>query len=147
MSMQVGTEGDGDEFGVNATINTTPLVDVMLVMLIIFLITIPVVIKTVPLKLPTATNQPTVTKPENIVIAVNRDGHVYWNNVRLENYNVLFKKVVEVAPRVPQPEFHIRADKNTNYEYVGRVMFMIQKGGILKVGFITEPKLGVVAPG
>ncbi|MBI2752817.1 MAG: biopolymer transporter ExbD [Betaproteobacteria bacterium] len=120
-------------------INTTPLVDVMLVLLIIFLITIPVVIQSIPLELPKERNLPTQTKPENIVIAVNRDGDVFWNNQYVENERKLLDRLKEIAVQKPQPEVHIRGDKDGRYEFVGRVVFACQRAAILKVGFITEP--------
>ncbi|MSQ87622.1 MAG: biopolymer transporter ExbD [Alphaproteobacteria bacterium] len=139
MGMSVGVS-EGDE-EVMATINTTPLVDVMLVMLIIFLITVPVVIKTVPLELPTADNIATVTKPENIVIAVDRDGGLYWNDAVLPDYAALLNKFKEVAPLVPQPEIHIRGDSLTRFEGIGKVIVNAQRAGIVKLGFITQPDL------
>jgi biopolymer transport protein ExbD len=120
-------------------INTTPLVDVMLVLLIIFLITIPVVIQSIPLELPKERNLPTQTKPENIVIAVNRDGDVFWNNQFVADERKLLDRLKEIAVQKPQPEVHIRGDKEGRYEFVGRVVFACQRAGILKVGFITEP--------
>ena len=121
-------------------INTTPLIDVMLVLLIIFLITIPVVIQTVPLALPKERNQPTQTKPENVVISVNRDGDVFWNNQPVADERRLLERLKEIAVRKPlQPEVHIRGDKEGRYEFVGRVVFACQRAGIQKVGFITEP--------
>ena len=120
-------------------INTTPLVDVMLVLLIIFLITIPVVIQTIPLELPKERNLPTQTKPENIVIAVNRDGDVFWNNQLVADERKLLDRLKEIAVQKPQPEVHIRGDRDGRYEFVGRVVFACQRAGILKVGFITEP--------
>ena len=140
MSMNVGESSSG---GMMATINTTPLVDVMLVLLIIFLITIPVITKTVPLTLPKAVNIPTQTKPENITIAVDKDGNIYWNEKKMPNTQVLLGYIKEAAVRVPQPEVHIRADRDTRYQFVGRVMYAIQRGGIVKVGFLTEPDRGV----
>src|SRR5215467_3597293 len=140
MSMNVG---EGQSGGMMATINTTPLVDVMLVLLIIFLITIPVITKTVPLTLPKAVNIPTQTKPENITIAVDRDGNIYWNEKKMANKEVLLGYIKEAAVRVPQPEIHIRADRDARYEFVGRVMYAIQRGGIVKVGFLTEPDRGL----
>ena len=140
MSMNVGESSSG---GMMATINTTPLVDVMLVLLIIFLITIPVITKTVKLDLPKAVNIPTQTKPENITIAVDREGNIYWNQAKMANRQVLLGYVKEAAVRVPQPELQIRADKDTRYEFVGRVMYAIQRGGIVKVAFLTEPDRGV----
>ena len=139
MAMNVG----GEEGGAIASINTTPLVDVMLVLLIIFLITIPVINKTVKVELPKAVNIPTQTKPENITIAVDRDGNIYWNEKQMPNRAMLLGYIKEAAVKVPQPEIHIRADKDTRYESVGRVMYAIQRGGIVKVGFLTEPDHGV----
>ena len=126
-----------------SNINTTPLVDVMLVLLIIFLITIPVITKTVPVVLPKAVNIPTQTKPENITIAVDKDGNVYWNDKRVADRNALLAFVKEAAVRKPQPEIHIRGDKDTRYEAIGRVMYAIQRGGIVKVGFLIEPDHGI----
>jgi biopolymer transport protein ExbD len=136
MGMAVGPADDDD---LVADINTTPLVDVMLVLLIIFLITIPVVIQTVPLTLPKERSQPTQTKPENIVISVNRDGDVFWNNQPVPDERRLLDRLKEIAVKKPQPEVHIRGDKDGRYEFVGRVVFACQRAGILKVGFITEP--------
>jgi biopolymer transport protein ExbD len=137
MGMQVGSES-GDEDEVVSTINTTPLVDVMLVLLIIFLITIPVAIQTVPLELPTERNQPLQTKPENIVIAVDRDGNVYWNTAPVDRQQLLARMKVE-AVKVPQPEVHIRGDQQVRYQAVGEVVVTCQRAGIAKIGFITEP--------
>jgi biopolymer transport protein ExbD len=143
MAMSVGTPGGDDgEMEAMSAINTTPLVDVMLVLLIIFLITIPVITKTVPLELPKAVNQPTQTKPENIVVAVDAAGKFYWND-RPVDKDQLLERVKAVAVQVPQPEIHIRADKATRYEAVGRVIYTIQRGGVVKVGFITEPDRGI----
>ena len=141
MSMSVG--GGSDENTVMSNINTTPLVDVMLVLLIIFLITIPVINKTVPVDLPKAVNIPTRTKPENITIAVDKDGNIYWNDKRVADRSALLGFIKEAAVRKPQPEIHIRGDKDTRYEAIGRVMYAIQRGGIQKVGFLTEPDRGV----
>jgi biopolymer transport protein ExbD len=139
MAMNVG----GDEGGAIASINTTPLVDVMLVLLIIFLITIPVINKTVPVQLPKAVNIPTQTKPENITIAVDKDGTIYWNDKKVANRNELLGLVEAAAVRKPQPELHIRADKETRYEDIGRVMYAIQRGSIQKVAYLVEPDHGV----
>ena len=135
MAMTVGRDADDD---LVSAINTTPLVDVMLVLLIIFLITIPVVIQSVPVELPKERNLPTQTKPENIVIAVDRDGTVFWNNQSVDEAKLL-ERLKEIAVRQPQPEVHIRGDKEGRYEFVGRVVFACQRAGILKIGFITEP--------
>jgi biopolymer transport protein ExbD len=141
MSITVGPASE--EASVMASINTTPLVDVMLVLLIIFLITIPVITKTVPVALPKAVNIPTRTKPENITIAVDKEGNVYWNDKALPSRDALLAYIREAAVRKPQPEIHIRGDKDTRYEAIGHVMYAIQRGGIQKVGFLTEPDRGV----
>lgn len=141
MSMSVGG-GNGDEQQVMSDINTTPLVDVMLVMLIIFLITIPIITKTVKVDLPTPRNIATQTKPENITIAVDRDGKVFWNGAAVADRTQLLNLVVAEARKVPQPEIHIRGDRQARFEAVGRVIYVIQNGGLVKVGFLTEPKAG-----
>ena len=138
MSMNVGG-GDSENREFNSTINTTPLVDIMLVLLIIFLITIPVIRNLVPVQLPNAVNIPTTTKPENIVIAVSAKGDIYWNHQLVPTTADLQARVNQVAVVKPQPEVHIRADKNVQYAAIGRVLYAIQRGGIVKVGFITEP--------
>jgi biopolymer transport protein ExbD len=140
MAMSVGQQEEG---GAIASINTTPLVDVMLVLLIIFLITIPVINKTVKVDLPKAVNIPTQTKPENITIAVDNNGVIYWNDKRVADRNELLGLIEAGAVKKPQPEIHIRGDKETRYEAIGRVMYAIQRGGIVKVGFLTEPDHGV----
>jgi len=134
-------QGDADE-EVISTINTTPLVDVMLVLLIIFLITIPVVIRTIPMDLPKERNVPTQTKPENVVIEVNRDGEIFWNQQYVPDTDALFERMKKVAVLTPQPEVHIRGDQETRYEAIGKVAFTCQRAGIAKVGFITEPPPG-----
>ena len=143
MSMNIASE-DGDEEEMNSTINTTPLVDVMLVLLIIFMITIPVVTQSIKLELPKERTVPTQTKPENIVIAVNRDGEVHWGLERLPDIETLVTRLKLVAVKEPQPEVHIRGDSEVRYESVGRVVVACQRAGILKVGFITEPPAGGV---
>src|ERR1700724_1869713 len=132
MSVRVGP-GNTGEASVMASINTTPLVDVMLVLLIIFLITIPVINKTVKVDLPKAVNIPTQTKPENITIAVDKDGVIYWNDQRVAQRNEMLRPIAAAAIRKPQPEVHIRGDRDTRYEAIGRVMYAIQRGGIVKV--------------
>ena len=138
MSMQVGSP-DGDEDEMNSAINTTPLVDVMLVLLIIFLITIPVVTQSVQLQLPKERNLPTQTKPENILLAVSRDGDVYWNTRKMPDTETLVKELKKESIKDPQPEVHIRGDQDARYESVGRLVVACQRAGIAKVGFITEP--------
>jgi biopolymer transport protein ExbD len=145
MSMNVGpADGDGED-QLNNTINTTPLVDVMLVLLIIFLITVPVVTQTIKLELPKERNLPTLTKPENIVIAVNRDGETYWGLERMPDTEALVARLKKEAVKEPQPEVHIRGDSEVRYESVGRVVVACQRAGIFKVGFITEPPAGMGA--
>jgi biopolymer transport protein ExbD len=120
-------------------INTTPLVDVMLVLLIVFMITIPVITHTVPVDLPEVSNEATKTKPDNINISVNKEGQVFWNQVLVANNDDLLQRLEGVARQQPQPEVHIRADQQTRYENVGRVIVDAQRKGIMKVGFITLP--------
>ena len=136
MSMNLGNVEGDEEFV--SDINTTPLVDVMLVLLIIFLITIPVVIRSIPVQLPKERNLPTQTRPENIVIAVDKDGGVFWNNQPVDDRKLL-AQLKEIAVKTPQPEIHIRGDKDGRYEFVGRVVYACQRAGILKIGLITEP--------
>src|SRR6202140_3800388 len=147
MAMTVGQDVPEGEQEVMAAINTTPLVDVMLVLLIIFLITIPAIVQQGALELPKERNVPTQTKPENIVIAINKDGDVFWGMEYLRDSNALFDKLKRVAVMVPQPEVHIRADENTRYESVGRVVATCQRASILKIGFITEPPARSLAGG
>ena len=137
MSMSLPAGDTEDE--VNSTINTTPLVDIMLVLLIIFLITIPVVIKSVPITLPVASNIVTITKPENITLAVDAGGNYYWNDTPVTNDQMLTMLQTE-AVKVPQPEVHIRGDKETRFENIGRILADLQRSAILKVGFITNPE-------
>ena len=138
MAMNVGA-GDGDEDEVLSSINTTPLVDVMLVLLIIFLITVPVVTQNAAVSLPKETNLARQTKPENIEISVTKEGDVYWNAVPVADNEALVARLKKVAVMVPQPEVHIRGDEKSRYESVGRVVFACQRAGIQKVSFVTEP--------
>ena len=138
MGMNVA-HGDGDDDEVVSAINTTPLVDVMLVLLIIFLITIPVAIHTVPVELPKERNQARITKPENVNLSVTGDGGVFWNDLRIANNEELVNRLKKVSVTLPQPEVQIRGDEAAPYEYVGKVVVACQRAGIQKVGFITEP--------
>ena len=147
MAMTVGQDAAEADQEVMAAINTTPLVDVMLVLLIIFLITIPAIVQNVPLVLPNERNVPTQTKPENIVISVNKDGDVFWGLEYVKDSKALFERLKKVAVQVPQPEVHIRADQNTRYESVGRVVATCQRAAIVKIGFITEPPARSLAGG
>ncbi|MET0657374.1 MAG: biopolymer transporter ExbD [Steroidobacteraceae bacterium] len=141
MAMNVSSGGGSEEEQVMSDINTTPLVDVMLVLLIIFLITVPVITQTVPLSLPKAHNVPTETKPENVNIAVDAQGNIYWNLMKVDTQNLL-ERFKGVARLQPQPEVHVRGDRGTRYEYIGRVILTAQRAGVQKVGFITEPDRG-----
>lgn len=140
MGMTVGGEG-GEDQAISA-INTTPLVDVMLVLLIIFLITIPVITQTVKVDLPKAANIPTQTKPENITVAIDARGDIFWNQSRVASDQALLDLVKSIAVLNPQPEIHIRGDSQSRFADVGRAIYLIQRGGIVKVGFITEPDRG-----
>jgi biopolymer transport protein ExbD len=138
MAMSVGpAEGDEDE--VVSTINTTPLVDVMLVLLIIFLITVPVVTTSIPVQLPKERVEIRETKPQNITISVDANGRIYWNELRIANTDALIDRLKKVAVLNPQPEVQIRGDGGANYDSVGRIVYACQRAGIAKVGFITEP--------
>jgi biopolymer transport protein ExbD len=137
MSMNVGP-AEGDEEVISA-INTTPLVDIMLVLLIIFLITVPVVTTSIPVDLPKERNEIRETKPENITISVDATGGIYWNELRIANTNALIDRLKKVSVLTPQPEVQIRGDGGANYDSVGRVIYACQRAGIAKVGFITEP--------
>ena len=137
--MAMTIAADEVEEDVISAINTTPLVDVMLVLLIIFLITIPVIIPEVPLQVPKETNVALQTKPENVRISVAKDGDTFWNNDYVPNSEALFKRLAEIAVLVPQPEVLIRGDLGGRYESVGKVVFACQRAGIQKIGFVTEP--------
>jgi biopolymer transport protein ExbD len=138
MAMNVGS-ADGDEDQVVSTINTTPLVDVMLVLLIIFLITIPVVTTSIPVTLPKERNEIRETKPENIVLSVDAQGRIYWNDLRIPTTAALIERLKKISVLTPQPELQIRGDGKAKYDSVGRIIYAAQRAGIAKVGFITEP--------
>ncbi|UDF33570.1 UNVERIFIED_ORG: biopolymer transporter ExbD [Shinella sp. XGS7] len=137
MGMNVGSSSGEDE--VVSAINTTPLVDVMLVLLIIFLITVPVVTQSVAVSLPKETNVIRVTKPENIELSVTKDGDVYWNTALVPDSEALVERLKKISVLNPQPEVHIRGDDKARYESVGKVMVACQRAGILKISFVTEP--------
>ncbi|MEN9543439.1 MAG: hypothetical protein RLZZ598_272 [Pseudomonadota bacterium] len=138
MAMNVGSL-DGDEDEVVSAINTTPLVDVMLVLLIIFLITIPVVNTSIKVQLPREAIEVRETKPENIIISVDAKGGIYWNDLKMAHTQALVDRLKTVSVKTPQPEVQIRGDLTANYESVGRVVYAAQRAGIVKVSFITEP--------
>lgn len=138
MAMAVGPQDGGDD-SVISSINTTPLVDVMLVLLIIFLITIPVVTTSIPVQLPKERVEVRESKPENIIISVDPQGNVYWYDARMENPRALIDKLKKVSSMHPQPEVQIRGDMAAKYDGVGKVLYACQVAGITKVAFITEP--------
>ena len=129
-------EGDNDD--VVSEINMTPLVDVMLVLLIIFIITVPVLTHSVKIDLPRANNQVNQVKPKTVTISVTQEGQLYWDKEPL-NKEQLVMHLQQVAAQQPQPEVHIRGDKKVNYEYVMTVMAEAQRSGVHQLGFITEP--------
>lgn len=136
--MGMGSLSDADD-DFNPEINTTPLVDVMLVLLIIFIITIPVINHSVKIDLPRATNQRDEIKPENVNLAIDAQGLMYWNNESIDaaQMNALIK---DASKKTPQPELHIRAERTTQYEKIVEVMAAAQSGGLSKIGFITDPQ-------
>jgi len=155
MAMQVGESGDGEDTPMS-DINTTPLVDVMLVMLIIFLITVPVVLQSVPVRLPKVEYEPTITKPENVNLTV-RGGpggtcEVYWNLTRVNSEQLLQRATDELTARIAavggvqnineenMPEAHIRSDIDTPYRCVGGAVFTMQRAGYSRIGFISQPE-------
>lgn len=138
MAMQIG--GGGEE-QLNSSINTTPLVDIMLVLLIIFIITSPVVLNLTKVALPAEKNDPYNPDAKNIIITVNKDGDIYWQGYRtpIASDDELMEKMSKESVKVPQPEVHIRGDQNARYESIGRTILTIQRAGIAKVGFVLEP--------
>ncbi len=156
MSMNIGSPSEDGEEQPMTEINTTPLVDVMLVLLIIFLITVPAAIQTVKLTLPTVTSVPTTTKPENVLLAVDSNCDVYYNQTKVETKQDLLDRGVaalkneierqqKAGSKIELPEVHIRGDKDTEYRCIGGVIFTMQRAGFLKIGFISEPVAGSVA--
>jgi biopolymer transport protein ExbD len=137
MSMNVGSEKDDE---IMSEINTTPLVDVMLVLLIIFLITIPVVTTSIKVDLPKEKNLVRETKPENVIISVDVQGRIFLYDTPIKNSDDLLQRMKKFAVMKPQPEVQIRGDGKSDFESVGRVMYAVQRAGITKVGFITEPQ-------
>src|SRR5260221_1153190 len=138
MSMKLGPPSSGEDETIS-TINAAPLVDVMLVLLIIFLITIPGVTTSIPVQLPKERNEIRETKPENIVISVDAVGRIYWNDLRIASTTALIDRLKKISVLTPQPEVQIRGDGAANYNSVGRIIYACQRAGIAKVGFITEP--------
>lgn len=139
MSMNVGSGDSDGEDAVMSEINTTPLVDIMLVLLIIFLITSPVVLHLQKINLPQEENQAVKTTPEDVNIVVNKDGEFWLNQTKLADTDALFELLKKEAVKLPQPVVHVRGDQDVRYEFVGKVIYTAQRAGIQKVGFITEP--------
>ena len=139
MAMHFGPSDGDDEL--LTTINTTPLVDVMLVLLIIFLITIPVVTTSVKVDLPREVQQPRETKPDNIILSVNARGQAFLFDTPLRNQAEMVKQLQTLSDKKPQPEVQIRGDAQTDYEAVGRVLFAAQSVGLTKVRFVTDPQV------
>ena len=155
MSMNIGSPDEQGNESAMSDINTTPLVDVMLVLLIIFLITVPVVIQTVPLTLPTVNNLPTTTKPENVLLSVDSGCNTYWGQQAITSKEELLtrgvaalrneiKRQEALGGKIELPEVHIRGDKDMEYRCVGGVIFTMQRAGFLKIAFISQPVLGEV---
>ncbi len=136
--MAMGSLSDSDD-DFNPEINTTPLVDVMLVLLIIFIITIPVINQSVKIDLPRASSQPQDLKPDNINLDIDAQGQIYWNREAIDASQLQIR-IVTAAQNKPQPELHLRAERTTQYEKVAQVMAAAQSGGLSKIGFITEPE-------
>jgi len=138
MAIQFNDPGAEDD-ALLSGINTTPLVDVMLVLLIIFLITIPVVNSQVAVNLPREPNQARTPEGEPVIITVDARGAIYWFDTPLPDRKALDELLAKVAPMKPQPELHIRGDARADYEAVGQVVHAAQQAGLQRVGFLTEP--------
>lgn len=136
MAMMIQSDDDNEVIG---TINTTPLVDIMLVLLIIFIITVPTVVHTVNVKLPIEKNTPYANKPENIQLAVNKKGEIFWNENYVPSTSVLLARLQQEAQKRPQPEVHIRGDQITKFEAIDQVINTTKQAGIGKIAFVTTP--------
>jgi biopolymer transport protein ExbD len=130
--------GDDDD-GLMNEINMTPLVDVMLVLLIVFMVTIPVIRHAVKIDLPHASSQKEDTKPAQVTVSIDADGDVLWDNTKVDDA-ALALKIAQAAQASPQPELHLDADRKVPYEKVAQVMSAAQAGGLTKIGFVTQPK-------
>lgn len=138
-AMEPGASGADSDDDMLSEINTTPLVDVMLVLLIIFLITIPVVNAAVAVKLPRETNQLRQAMPETVIVSVDASGANYWFDIKLTSNDLLKERLARIASQQPQPEVHIRADASADYAAVARVVYACQEAGIARIGFLTDP--------
>jgi biopolymer transport protein ExbD len=139
--MAMSPFSDDDDQGLMNEINMTPLVDVMLVLLIIFLVTIPALQHAVRIDLPHASSQPEAVKPAHVDVAVQADGTVLWDGQSVTD-DGLRARIAQAALATPQPELHLRADRKVPYERVAIVMSAAQRGGLTKLGFVTDPQLG-----
>jgi len=138
-SVNTGLTGPDSDDDMLSDINTTPLVDVMLVLLIIFLITIPVVNAAVAVKLPRESNQLRQAFPETVIVSVDASGASYWFDARLDSAQLLQQRLAKIASQNPQPEVHIRADARSDFAAVAKVVYACQTAGIARIGFLTEP--------
>ena len=138
MAIRYAAQQEGED-ALIAEINTTPLVDVMLVLLIIFLITIPVVNSAIAVALPREQNQRADAQQENVIVTVDAQGGTWWFDTRLPDAQALKDLLTKIAAMQPQPEVHIRGDVRADYEAIGRVVLAAQQAGVARVGFLTEP--------
>ena len=139
--MAFGGFNDNQHQAPMADINVTPMVDVMLVLLVIFIITAPLFTHAIKLELPNAQSQAAPEKPETITLAINAEGKLFWNNAPVTR-DELSQRIATASEKKPQPELQLRADKSTRYEVIAQVMSAAQNGGMNKIGFVTEPKEG-----
>jgi biopolymer transport protein ExbD len=137
--MAFGGFNDNNQAGPMADINVTPMVDVMLVLLVIFIITAPLFTHAIKLELPNAKSQPAPEKPETITLSINGEGKLFWNNAAITREE-LTTRIATASEKKPQPELRLRADKSTRYEVIAQVMAAAQAGGMTKIGFVTDPK-------
>ncbi|MEY4209267.1 MAG: hypothetical protein RLZZ20_2419 [Pseudomonadota bacterium] len=139
--MAFGGFNDNQHQAPMADINVTPMVDVMLVLLVIFIITAPLFTHAIKLELPNAQSQAAPEKPETITLAINAEGKLFWNNAAITREE-LSQRIATASQKQPQPELQLRADKSTRYEVIAQVMSAAQNGGMNKIGFVTDPKEG-----
>jgi len=141
--MAFGSFNDGDSRPLQSDINMVPLIDVMLVLLIVFMITAPLLTHSVKIDLPQASSQPTQEKPETVALSINADGQLFWNNEVIDA-GALPARLAVAAAQTPQPELHLRADRDTRYQQLAEVMSQARTAGIEKMGFITQPETSAV---
>ena len=141
--MAFGSFNDGDSRPLQSDINMVPLIDVMLVLLIVFMITAPLLTHSVKIDLPQASSQPTQEKPETVALSINADGQLFWNNEVIDAA-ALPARLAVAAAQTPQPELHLRADRDTRYQQLAEVMSQARTAGIEKMGFITQPETSAV---